>query len=249
VDEREDFCMSGHSKWANIKRQKEKSDARKGKVFSRASKEIINAVKHGSSSDPKTNARLRLAIQKAKEVNFPSENIDRVIKKASSSDQEAYHEMQYELYGHGAVGIILDVMTDNKNRISSDVRIATNKRGGCVTVPGAVAFNFDRKGVILISKKHALEEELFAAVIEAGAEDFVAEEEDYLITTDPTQFDKVKEAIEKLGFKPDHAAIEMVPKTMVEVDEETAKANHALIEWLEGIDDVDAVYHNMKEPG
>ncbi len=238
--------MSGHSKWANIKRRKEKTDAKKGKVFSRASKEIINAVKLGGSADPKTNSRLRLAIQKAKEVNFPSENIDRVIKKASAAGQEAYHEMQYELYGHGAVGIILDIMTDNKNRIATDIRIATNKRGGTVTVPGAVAFNFDRKGVLVISKNHALEEELFAAATEAGADDFVTEEEDFVITTDPTQFDKVKEAIEKLGFKADHAAIEMIPKTWVEVDEETAKANLALIEWLEGIEDVEAVYHNMK---
>jgi YebC/PmpR family DNA-binding regulatory protein len=238
--------MSGHSKWANIKRQKERTDAKKGKVFSRASKEIINAVKLGGSADPKTNTRLRLAIQKAKAVNFPSENIDRVIKKASAADQQAYHEMQYELYGHGAVGIILDVMTDNKNRIATDVRIATNKRGGTIAVPGAVAYNFDRKGVIVMTKNHAIEEELFAAVIEAGADDFVVEDDDFLIMTDPTRFDIVKESVEKLGIQPDHAAIEMVPKAFVEVDEATEAANLALIEWLEGIDDVDAVYHNMK---
>ncbi|MBW2969317.1 YebC/PmpR family DNA-binding transcriptional regulator, partial [Candidatus Woesearchaeota archaeon] len=158
--------MAGHSKWANIKRRKEKVDAKRGKLFSRASKEIINAVKIGGSADPKTNNRLRLAIQKAKEVNFPSDNIDRLIKKAASADQEAYYEMQYELYGYGGVGIILDIMTDNKNRIASDVRIATNKRGGTVAVPGAVAFNFDRKGVIAITKKHAIEQELFAAALE-----------------------------------------------------------------------------------
>lgn len=238
--------MSGHSKWANIKRRKEKSDAKKGKAFSRASKEIINAVKLGGSSDPKTNNRLRIAIQHAKEVNFPSENIDRVIKKASSAEQEAYHEMQYELYGHGGVGLILDIMTDNKNRIASDIRIATNKRGGTVTVPGAVAFNFDRKGVILVSKHHAIEDELFAAATDAGAEDFSSDDEYYVITTDPTDLYAVKEAVEKLGFKVDEASIEMVPKNLLEVDEETAKANLALIEWLEGIDDVDAVYHNMK---
>jgi YebC/PmpR family DNA-binding regulatory protein len=239
--------MAGHSKWANIKRRKEKVDAKKGKVFSRVSKEIINAVKHGGP-DPKGNIKLRLAIQKAKDCNCPSDNIDRLIKKASSSDQEAYHEIQYELYGHGGVGIIVDIMTDNKNRISSEIRVATNKRGGSVTVPGAVGFNFDRKGVFLVSKKHALEEELFAAVTEAGAEDFSQDEECYIITTEPNDFFSVKEAIEKLGFKPDEAAIEMVPKTLVEVDEETAKANIALIEWLEGIDDVDAVFHNMKIP-
>ena len=125
-----DPSMSGHSKWANIKRQKEKTDAKKGKVFSRVSKEIINAVKLGGSGDPKTNTRLRLAIQKAKEANFPSDNIDRLIKKATSGEQEVFHEMQYELYGHGGVGIILDIMTDNKNRIASDIHVATNKRGG-----------------------------------------------------------------------------------------------------------------------
>lgn len=238
--------MSGHSKWANIKRRKEKSDAKKGKAFSRASKEIINAVKLGGSADPKTNNRLRIAIQHAKEVNVPSENIERVIKKAASADQEAYHEIQYELYGHGGVGLILDIMTDNKNRIASDIRIATNKRGGTVTVPGAVAFNFDRKGVVLVSKNHAIEEELFAAATEAGAEDFSSDVEYYVITTDPSDLYAVKEAVEKLGFKADESSIEMIPKTYVEVNEEIAQANAALIDWLEGIEDVDAVYHNMK---
>ena len=238
--------MSGHSKWANIKRQKEKSDAKKGKIFSRISKEIINAVKLGGSPDPKVNARLRIAVNHAKEVNFPSENIDRVIKKASSDSQEAYHEMQYELYGHGGVGIILDIMTDNKNRISTDIRIATNKRGGTVTVPGAVAFNFDRKGVIVISKKHAIEEQLFAAATEAGAEDFESDDDSFIITTDPVDLFSVKDAIEKLGFKVYESSIEMIPKSTIEVDEATMQSNMALIEWLEGIDDVDAVYHNMK---
>ncbi len=240
--------MSGHSKWANIKRRKEKSDAKKGKSFSCASKEIINAVKLGGSSDPKVNNRLRIAIQHAKEVNFPSENIERVIKKASSEGQEAYHEMQYELYGHGGVGLILDIMTDNKNRIASDIHIATNKRGGTVTVPGAVAFNFDRKGIILIAKHHAIEEELFGAATEAGAEDFSSDEEYYVITTDPTNLYAVKDAVEKLGFKVDEAAIEMVPKSYIEVDAVASNANLALIEWLEGIEDVDTVYHNMRMP-
>jgi len=238
--------MAGHSKWANIKRRKEKVDAKRGKIFSRVSKEIINAVKIGGSSDPKTNNRLRIAIQKAKEVNFPSDNIDRVIKKAASADQEAYHEMQYELYGHGGVGIILDVMTDNKNRIASEVRIATNKRGGTVAVPGAVSFNFDRKGIIVISKNHAIESELFSAAIDAGAQDFTGEEDTFIITTDPADLFVIKEAVEKLGFTSDEASIEMVPKALIDVDVEAEKANVALIEWLEGIDDVDAVYHNMK---
>ncbi len=237
--------MAGHSKWANIKHRKGKADAKKGKVFSRIAKEIISAVKVGGGPDPKNNPRLRIALQKAREANVPNDIIDRNIKKASSADQANYDEMTYELYGYGGVGIIVDVMTDNKNRIASEIRIATNKRGGTIANPGAVAFNFDRKGVIQISKKHAIEDELFLAATEAGAQDFEVLEEMYLITTDPVDLFTVKEAVQKLGFECDEASLEMVPKTQVECDEETAKSNLALIEWLEGLDDVDAVYHNM----
>jgi YebC/PmpR family DNA-binding regulatory protein len=237
--------MAGHSKWANIKHRKGKADAKKGKVFSRIAKEIISAIKVGGISDPKSNPRLRLALQKAREANVPNEIIERNIKKASSADQANYDEFTYELYGHGGVGIIVDAMTDNKNRLSSDMRIATNKRGGNIAAPGAVAFNFDRKGVIQISKKHAVEEELFLAATEAGAEDFEAADDMFIVTTDPSLLYAVKEAINKLGFQCDEASLEMIPKSTVDVDEETAKANMALIEWLEALDDVDAVYHNM----
>lgn len=239
--------MAGHSKWANIKHRKGKADAKKGKIFSRIAKEIISATKLGGP-DSKSNPRLRLALIKAREANMPNDIIDRNIKKASSADQADFSELTYELYGHGGVGIIVDVMTDNKNRISSDMRIATNKRGGVVANPGSVAFNFDRKGVIQISKKHAVEEELFMAATEAGAEDFEAADEMYVITTDPMNLYNVKEAITKLGFKCDEASLEMIPKTMVDCDLETAKANLALIEWLEGLEDADAVYHNMNIP-
>lgn len=236
--------MAGHSKWANIKHRKERADAKKGKLFSRAAKEIINSVKLGGP-DPKGNNRLRLAIQKAKEVNYPSDNIDRLIKKAASDDTEAYHEMQYELYGHGGVGIILDIMTDNKNRISSEIRIATNKRGGHVATPGAVAFNFDRKGVITITKNHALEDELFLAVSEAGADDFATEEELFVITTEPAKLEAVREAIKKIDCIVDESALEWVPRTLIECSEEDKTANLALIDWLESIDDVEAAFHNM----
>lgn len=238
--------MAGHSKWANIKHRKGKADARKGKVFSRIAKEIISAVKVGGSGDPKNNPRLRLVLQKAREANVPNEIIDRNIKKASSADQADYFEMSYELYGYGGVGIIADVMTDNKNRVSSEMRIATNKRGGTIANPGSVAFNFDRKGVIQISKKHGIEEELFKAALESGAEDFEADEEMYIITTDPTDLYSVKDAINQLGFECDEASLEMIPKNYVECSAEHMKENLALIEWLEGIDDVDTVYHNMK---
>jgi len=237
--------MAGHSKWANIKHRKERADAKKGKVISRAAKEIISAVKTGGP-DQKSNSRLRLAIEKAKACNVPSDVIERNIKKASSAEQADYTEMTYELYGHGGVGILADIMTDNKNRISSDIRIATNKKGGSVAGPGSVAYNFERKGVIEISKKHGIEDELFMAATEAGAEDFQVDEEFYTIYTDPLNFIQVKDAVEKLGFKSDSADLEMIPKVYVECSEEDEASNMALIEWLEGLDDVDAVFHNMQ---
>jgi len=236
--------MAGHSKWANIRHKKSRADAKKGKIFSRFAKEIISAVKQGGP-DPKANPRLRLVIQKAKAANVPNENIERNIKKAMSADQEDYFEMTYELYGHGGVGIIADVMTDNKNRISSEMRIATNKCGGSVASPGSVAFNFDRKGMLKLTKQHAIEDELFLAATEAGAEDFDIVDDMYVVVTDPADLMSVKEEIEKLGFRCDEESFEMIPKVFVDVDEETAKANKKLIEWLEDLDDVDAVYHNM----
>ncbi len=239
--------MAGHSKWANIKHKKGRADAKKGKVFSRVAKEIISAVKLGGP-DPKANPRLRLVLQKAKSANVPNDIIDRNIKKASDSDQADYIEMTYELYGHGGVGIICDVMTDNKNRIASEMRIATNKKGGSIASPGSVAFNFDRKGVIQMARDHAIEDELFNAAIEAGAEEFEKEEDMFVITTEPTMLFDVKEAIQHLGFECDEASLEMIPKSYVECDQKTAQSNLALIEWLEELDDVDAVYHNMIIP-
>ncbi|MBA2727892.1 MAG: YebC/PmpR family DNA-binding transcriptional regulator, partial [Parachlamydiaceae bacterium] len=221
-------------------------DAKKGKIFSRIAKEIISAVKVGGP-DPKANTRLRLAIIKARESNLPTEIIERNIKKASSADQADFTEMTYELYGHGGVGIIAEVMTDNKNRISSEMRIATNKRGGVIASPGAVAFNFDRKGVLQIPKKPEIEEKLFLAATEAGAEDFEAVEDMFVITTDPMDLYAVKEAIAKAGFECTEASLEMIPKVTVDCDPETAKSNLALIDWLEQLEDVDCVYHNMTD--
>jgi YebC/PmpR family DNA-binding regulatory protein len=237
--------MAGHSKWANTKHRKDRADRKKGKIFSRITKEIMSAVKQGGS-DPKSNSKLRLAIQKAKDANMPSENVERNIKKASSLDQQDFFEMTYELYGYGGVGILVDILTDNKNRISSDIRIATNKHGGTVATPGAVAYNFDRKGVLRIPKGAIAEEPLFLLVSEAGAEDLLTEEESYLVTTSVEDFYKVKGALEKEGIRPDEAELAMVPKVWVELSDEVADQNIALIEYLEAIDDVDAVYHNMR---
>ncbi len=239
--------MAGHSKWANIKHRKARSDARKGKVFSRCAKEIISAVRQGGA-DPKGNTRLRIAIDKARMSNVPNDVVERNIKKASAADQADYHELTYELYGHGGVGIIVDIMTDNKNRIASDIRIATNKRGGVVANPGAVAYNFERKGVIQIPVADTVEDEVFEAVTEAGAEGFEKVDELYVVTTDPTDLMTVKDAIEKRGFTVTEAILDMLPKVWVECDAENAKANSDLIQWIEEIDDVDNVYHNMQVP-
>lgn len=237
--------MAGHSKWANIKHRKERSDKKKGKIFSRIMKEIISAVKQGGP-DAKSNSKLRIAIQKAKDANLPNDNVERNIKKASSSDTQDYMEMTYELYGYGGVGLIVDIMTDNKNRISSEIHIAVNKCGGTIATPGAVAYNFDRKGVIRMPKSSMQEDDLFLLVSESGAEDLTAEDDLYVVTTPPDVFYKVKEAIEKAGGKCEEAELAMVPKNWVEVSDEHADSNIALIEWLENLDDVDAVYHNMK---
>lgn len=237
--------MAGHSKWANIKHRKGRADLIKGKIFSRITKEIITAVKLGGP-DPKSNSRLRLVMLKAREANMPSENIERNIKKASSADQADFSEFTYEMYGYGGVGLILDIMTDNKNRISSDVRIAMNKKGGTLASPGAVAYNFDQKGVIQILKANGNEDELFLVVSEAGADEFETEEEMYIITTPPDLLFQVKEAIDKKGIKCESADLQQIPKVYVECSSEDQKSNLELIEYLEGLDDIDAVHHNMK---
>jgi YebC/PmpR family DNA-binding regulatory protein len=237
--------MAGHSKWANIKHRKGRADLIKGKIFSRITKEIITAVKLGGP-DPKSNSRLRLVMIKAREANMPSDNIERNIKKASSADQADFSEFTYEMYGYGGVGMILDIMTDNKNRISSDVRIAMNKKGGSLASPGAVAYNFDQKGVIQVPKKNVLEDGLFLAVTEAGADEFEIEDEMYIITTPPELLFQVKEAIDKMGIKCESADLQRIPKVYVECSPEDQKSNLELMEYLEGLDDIDAVHHNMK---
>jgi YebC/PmpR family DNA-binding regulatory protein len=239
--------MAGHSKWANIRHRKERADAKKGKIFTRVAKEIISAVKLGGE-DPKSNPRLRVALLKAREANMPNDTVERNIKKALSADQADFVEVTYEIYGHGGVGILVEILTDNKNRTSSDMRIATNKKGGAIAAPGSVAFNFDRKGVIQIAKANAIEEELFLGASEAGAEDFEAAEDLFIITTSATDLYQVKEAVEKLGFKVDDASLQMLPKTTISCDTENFQANMALIDWLENLDDVDTVYHNMLPP-
>ena len=238
--------MAGHSKWVNIKHKKQRMDAAKGKAFTKVTKEIINAVKQGGP-DPKSNPKLRLALAKAKDVNLPSDNIERNIKKAMSKDQEAFMEITYELYGHGGVGLLVEIMTDNKNRISSDMRIATNKRGGTIATPGSVSFNFDRKGVIEIKKTEVEEDKLFEMIMNAGAEDLDQNEEDFLIITAPEDLYKVKEVLDQASIPCKEVGFNMFAKSFVACSKEDKEANDALIEWLENLHDVDQVYHNMSE--
>ena len=237
--------MAGHSKWANMKHRKERSDKKKGKIFSRITKEIISAVRQGGP-DPKGNSKLRLAIQKAKDANMPNENLDRNIKKAASSEGQDFFEMMYELYGYGGVGILVDILSDNKNRISSEIHIATKEKGGSLAGPGSVSYNFERKGVFRLPKTCMAEDDLFFLVSEAGAEDFRAEEEHFLVVTSVENFGAVQDALHGANIKPEEAALERVAKVLVEVSDEDANSNMALIEYLEDLDDVDAVFHNMK---
>ncbi len=237
--------MAGHSKWANIKHRKDRADKVKGKIFSRIAKEIISAVKT-SGPDPKSNPRLKLVIQKAKIANMPNDNIERNIKKASSKDQSKYDEVTYELYGYGGVGLIIEGLTDNRNRFASDIRIATNKRGGTVATPGAVAFNFDRKGILQIEKNNIAEETLFNDAIEAGAEDFDQEDNLFMIITAPENLFMVKENLEEKSYVCLESNIVMIPKNHIACSPEDQEKNLALIAWLEDIEDIDTVYHNME---
>lgn len=237
--------MAGHSKWANTKHRKDRADKKKGKIFSRITKEIISAVRqHGT--DPKSNSKLRLAIQKAKDANMPNDNVERNIKKAASSDSADFTEMMYELYGYGGVGILVDIMSDNKNRISSEIHIATKEHGGSVAGPGSVSYNFERKGLFRIPKTAMAEDDLFLLVSDAGADDFWEEEDGFIVISSVENFTKVKEALQAANIKPEEAELAMVPKTLVAVSDEEANSNIALIEYLEDLDDVDAVFHNMQ---
>jgi YebC/PmpR family DNA-binding regulatory protein len=237
--------MAGHSKWANIKHKKARTDAKKGKVFSRITKEIITAVKLGGP-DPKGNQRLKLVLQKAKTVNMPSDNVERNIKKATSQDQSDYHEVNYEIYGVGGVGIFCEAMTDNKNRLSSDMRIISNKTQASIATPGSVAFNFERKGVIQIPRAHAIEDDLFLLVSDAGATDFEVQEEMYVVITEPQDLHAVCEVLQEQSIAFEEAELEMIPKSLIECSDEEREANLAILERLEELDDVDQVYHNMQ---
>ncbi|MDP4092235.1 MAG: YebC/PmpR family DNA-binding transcriptional regulator [Bacillota bacterium] len=241
--------MSGHSKWANIKHKKEKSDSQKGKVFTKLGREIAVIVRQGGP-DPEANSKLKDVIAKAKAANMPNENIDRSIKKAAgSADSANYEEIQYEGYGPGGVAVIVETMTDNRNRTAGDLRHFFDKFGGNLGQSGSVSFLFNKKGVILIEETDKTDEDtLMMEALDAGAEDFTADEEYFAVTTAPEDFSKVREELEKKGYEFVEAEIEMVPATYTKLDDpKQIEFMDKLIENIEDLDDVQNVYHNWEQ--
>ena len=242
--------MSGHSKFANIKHKKEKNDAKKGKIFTMLGREIQVAVKAGGP-DPAVNGKLRDVIAKCKANNMPNDTIDRSIKKAAGGGEDVeYENVTYEGYGPNGVAVIVEVLTDNRNRAAANVRNAFTKGGGNMGNSGCVSFMFDEKGLIVIDKEEIDmdEEELMMAALDAGAEDFAAEEDSYEITTAPDDFSAVRETLEAAGIPMASAEVTMIPQTYTELtDEEDIKKMNKLLEMLVDDDDVQNTYHNWDE--
>ena len=242
--------MSGHSKFANIKNKKVKNDAAKGKIFTIIGREIAVAVKEGGP-DPNNNSRLRDVIAKAKANNMPNDTIDRGIKKAAGDANSVNYEyVSYEGYGPNGIAIIVDALTDNKNRTAANVRSAFTKGNGNVGTPGCVSFMFDKKGQIIVDKEECDmdPDELMMAALDAGAEDFSDEEDSYEIITDPDGFSDVRQALEDQGIPMASAEVTMIPQTWVTLTDDNAiKSIQKTLDLLEDDDDVQAVYHNWDE--
>ena len=237
--------MSGHSKWATIKRKKGAADAKRGQLFSKLSRAIIVAAKEGGG-DPESNATLAGAIQKARDNSMPKENIERAIQRgAGGSDTDAYESVLYEGYAPGGVAVISSVLTDNRNRTASDVRHIFTKNGGSLGTPGSVAWQFDRKGLVLVESEGVDEDELMELALTGGAEDISEDGEQWQITTDPADFMAVRHALEEGGIGYASAELTMVPKTTIEVSEKEARQVLRLIDELEDNDDVQDVYANF----
>lgn len=241
--------MSGHSKWHNIQAKKGKADAKRGKIFTKIGKEIMVAVKEGGPN-PDINARLRDVIAKAKSNNMPNDTISRSIKKASGElGGVNYEEIVYEGYGPCGVAVVVESLTDNKNRTAGNVRHTFDKHGGNLGANGCVGWMFQKKGQIIIERKEEMdEEEVMMQALEAGAEDFNSEEEAFEIITTMENFGLVREALEKEGFEFASAELTMIPDNYVEVGMEDAAKVQKLIDTIEDDDDVQNVYHNAEFP-
>ena len=241
--------MSGHSKWHNIQAKKGKADAARGKIFTKLGRELLIATKEGGP-DPAGNSKLKAVIAKCKAANMPNDTINNAIKKASGEGSTAvYEEITYEGYGPCGVAVIVNANTDNRNRTASDVRHVFDKAGGNLGTSGCVSYMFNKKGVIVIEKESTDmdEEELMMLALDAGAEDFVAEDEVYEITTEPSDFTQVSEKLEEAGLEFLEAGVQMVPTTTVQLDEKGVEKMERLIERLDELDDVANIYHNWEE--
>ncbi len=242
--------MSGHSKWSTIKHKKGAADAKRGKLFTKLSRAIMVAAKEGGS-DPATNASLANAVEKARSYSMPKDNIDRAIAKGSGegSDGATFETVVYEGYGPVGVAVIVEALTDNRNRTAADVRHLFSKHGGNLGATGAVAWQFERRGVVLVAADGVDEDELFLAVADAGADDVERDGSVFQISSAPEQLSSVREAVEAAGFPVESAELSMVPKVTVEIgDESTAKRVVRLVEGLEDNDDVQDVYANFDIP-
>lgn len=239
--------MSGHSKWHNIQAKKSKTDAQKAKIFTKMSREIILAVRDGGPN-PDSNAKLASLIAKAKANNVPNDNLKRVIERASgSADGANYESITYEGHGPSGVAVIVEAMTDNRNRTASEVRHAFDKFGGSLGVTGCVSWSFDQKGVLVIERGDLDEDKVMMDAIESGADEFEATDETFEITTAPDDFDSVLAALEKLGYSFIEAEVEMVPQTYVTLGEEDKVKMQKMLDLLEDSDDVQEVWHNWDE--
>ncbi|MBQ7015334.1 MAG: YebC/PmpR family DNA-binding transcriptional regulator [Firmicutes bacterium] len=238
--------MSGHSKFANIKHKKEKTDAQRGKIFTKLGRELMVAIKEGGP-DPESNSKLRDVIAKCKSNNMPNDTIQRSIKKASGEDSSiVYESITYEGYGPGGIAVIVECLTENKNRTAANVRHAFSKNGGNMGTSGCVSFMFDKKGQIIVELEDGMdEEELMMTALDAGAEDFEAEDGTCEILTDPDNFSEVYAALEAAGISIASGEVTMIPQTMAESDDPAIAASmEKMIDMLEDDDDVQNVYHN-----
>ncbi|MSQ13732.1 MAG: YebC/PmpR family DNA-binding transcriptional regulator [Dehalococcoidia bacterium] len=236
--------MSGHSKWKTIKHAKGAADAKRGQIFTKITREIIMAARQGSS-DPATNSRLRLAVEKAREANMPMDNIDRAIKRATGvADQSQLEEMMYEGYGPGGIAILIFVLTDNKNRAVSEVRNIMDRNNGKLGQAGSVSWGFEQKGTLTLEVDPKRAEEIALASIDLGAEDFSVEGSFVELRCEPTQLETLREAITKQGVKPTSAEVAMVPKTTVRLEDRPAEQALRLLDRLEDLDDVQRVASN-----
>ena len=243
--------MSGHSKWHNIQKTKGAADAKRAQAFTKIAREMIVAVKEGGSGDPNNNSRLATVIAKAKAANMPNDNIKRTIDKAlGSGNAEDYESITYEGYGPAGVAVIVEAMTDNRNRTASEVRHKFDKYGGNLGTTGCVSWSFDRKGVIIIDNEDGAldEDKVLTDALEAGAEDIETQESVYVVYTSPEDFNAVNDALEAGGYKFLSAQTEMVPQNYINLtDPDDVKNMEKMLEMLEESDDVQNVWHNWEQ--